>query len=115
ALVEYLGGLATEGAGHHAANLGDMANADGKAHQFPVDEEGLEEGVLGAMQSATIWVVVEDDVALLQRVEGNLLSASLDEKRHAADHRRAKLGAGDHVALGVGQGTSEVEALVEDR
>ena len=39
----------------------------------------------------------------------------LISKRHAADHGRAELGAGDHVALGVGERAGEVEALVEDR
>ena len=114
-LMEDLGGLAAEGAGHHAADLGHMADADGEAHQLALDEEGLEEGVLGAVQAAPIGVVVEDDVARLERVKRDLLGAGLYQERHPTDHGRAELGAGDHVALGVGQGAGKIEALVEDR
>ena len=71
--MEDLGRLAAEGAGHHAADLGDVADADGEAHQLAVDEERLEEGVLGAVQAAAIGIVVEDDVAFLERVERDLL------------------------------------------
>ena len=98
--MEDLGRLAAEGARHHAADLGDVADADREALELAVDEERLEEGVLGAVQAAAVGVVVEDDVALLERVERDLLGAGLDQERHAADHRRAELGAGDHVALG---------------
>ena len=101
--MEDLGRLAAERTRHHAADLGDMADADGKAEQAAVLEERLEEGVLGAVQAAAIGVVVEDDVALLQGLERDLLGAGLDQQGHAADHGRAELGAGDHVALGVGQ------------
>ena len=86
-----------------------------KPSSRPSLEERLEEGVLGAVQAAAIGVVVEDDVALLQGLERDLLGAGLDQQRHAADHGRAELGAGDHVALGVGERAGEVEALVEDR
>ena len=48
-------------------------------------------------------------------VEVDLLRAGLDQQRHAADHRRAEFGAGDHVALGVGERAGEIEPLVEDR
>ena len=77
--MEDLGGLAAEGAGHHAADLGDVADADGEAQELAVAEERLEEGVLGAVQAAAIGVVVEDDVALLQRVERDLLGTGLDQ------------------------------------
>ena len=115
ALVEDLGRLAAEGARHHAADLGDVADADREALELAVDEERLEEGVLGAVQAAAVGIVVEDDVAVLKGLERDLLGAGLDQERHAADHRRAELGAGDHVALGVGERAGEVEALVEDR
>ena len=64
ALMEDLGRLAAEGARHHAADLRDMADADGEAEQLAVREERLEERVLGTVQAAAIGVVVQHDVAL---------------------------------------------------
>ena len=113
--MEDLGRLAGEGARHHAADLGDVADADREAQQLAVNEERLEEGVLRTVQAAPIGIVVEDDVAVLDRVERDFLRAGLDQQRHAADHRGAELGAGDHVALIVGERAGEIEPLVEDR
>ena len=115
AFVEDLGRLAGERARHHAADLGDVADAHREAEKLAVDEEWLEEGVLRTVQAAPVGVVVQDDVAVLDRVERDLLGAGLDQERHAADHRRAELGAGDHVALVVGERAGEIEPLVEDR
>lgn len=53
--------LAAEGAGHHAADFGDMADADGKPEQRAAREDGLEEGVLGAVEPAAVGVVVDDE------------------------------------------------------
>ena len=65
-LVKDLGGLATEGTRHHAADLGDVADAHGKSQKLAIHEERLEEGVLGAVQTPTIGVVVQDNIARLE-------------------------------------------------
>jgi hypothetical protein len=72
--------------GHHAANLGDMADADCESQELTVDEERPEEGVLGAVEPAAIRIVVNDHVALFEGLERDLLGAALDEDVHAADH-----------------------------
>ena len=115
ALLKDLGRLAVEGARHVTADLGDMADAHRETQKLAILEEGLEEGVLRAVQAATIRVVVQDDVAVLDRVERDLLGAGLDQQRHAADHRGTEFRAGDHVALGVGERAGKIEALVKDR
>ena len=101
ALVEDLGGLAGKTAGDRAPGFGDVADRHRVAHQLAIDEDRLEEGVLGGVQPAAVGIVVDDHVALFDRVGGNLGDTGFDEERHAADLRRAEIRHRDHLTLGV--------------
>ena len=115
ALVEDLGRLAGEGARHHAADLLQMADGHGEAHELVIDEDRLDQRVLGAVQAAAVGVVVADHVAGLEGLQRDLLDAAAHQQRHAADHRGAVLGLRDHLAFGAREGAGEVQRLVEDR
>ena len=71
--------------------------------------------MLGHVAGAAVRVVVEDDVALLEGVEPELLDRPLDRELDRADLRRAELGLRDHVPRRVEDDAREVERLVEDR
>ena len=115
ALMEDLRRLAGEGARHHAADLLQVADRHRETHDFVVDEDRLNKGVLGAMQAAAIGIVVADHIAGLERIEWDLFHAASHQQRHAADHRRAEFCLRDHLAVRARQRTGEVERLVEDR
>ena len=110
--MENLGRLAGEAARHHAADLDEMADRDGKAHQFAADEDRLEHGVLGRVQAAAVGVVMDDHVARID--VGNFVHHRAHQERHAADLGRAELGHRDHVALGAGQRAGEILCLAEN-
>ena len=114
ALVEDLGGLAGEAAGDHAAHLRHVADGDGVAHELAPVEHGLDEGVLGRVHAAPVRVVVDDDIAFLDLVVGDLLGRGLQDQRQAADLRGVELGDPDQVAARVAEAAGEVQALVED-
>ena len=109
ALVEDLGGLAGEARGRHAADLADMTDGDRETQQIAVEEDGLEEGVFGRVQTAAIGVVVDYDIALDQIIDRDFLHAGTDQQRHAADHRRAEITGRDQFAVRQREATGEIE------
>ena len=113
--LENLGRLTREGARHHAADLLQMADGHGEAHDFVIDEDRLDQRVLGAMQATAVGVVVADHVAGLEGLQRDLLDAASHQQRHPADHRGAIFRLRDHLALGARERAGEVQRLVEDR
>ena len=71
--------------------------------------------VLGDVRAASIRVVVQDDVAGLERVDAELLERPADDEEARGDLRRTELGLADHVAAPVEEDAREVQPLVEDR
>ena len=114
-LVEHFRRFAGEAGRGHASDLADVADRDREADQRVLDEDRLEEGVLGRVQAATIGVVVDQDVALFEVLDGDLLDARAQQQRHAADHRGAKVAGGDQFARRQRKPAGEVERLAEDR
>jgi hypothetical protein len=60
-------------------------------------------------------VVMNDHIAFAERVERDFLRDRLHNERHATDHGRAELGAGEEVAVAIRQRAREVETLIENR
>ena len=113
--LEDLGRLARESARHHAADLLQMADRHGEAHELVIDEDRLDQRMLGAVQAAAVGVVVADHVAGLEGVQRDLLDATPHQQGHAADHGRAVFGLRDHLAFRARERAGEVQRLVEDR
>ena len=86
-----------------------------KPNSSPSWKTGRITRVLGDVRAAAVGVVVQDDVAGLERVDAELLDRPADDEQARRDLRRAELGLPDHVAVAVEEHAREVEALVEDR
>ena len=92
-----------------------MRDVRDEGDELALPEDALQQHVLGHVPRAAVRVVVEDDVALLEGVEAELLDRPVDGELDRADLGGAELGLGEHVARGVEDDAREVEGLVEDR
>ena len=114
-LVEDFRRFASETRRRHAADLADVADRDCEADRFPVDKDRLEERVLGRVKTAAIGIVVQEDIALLEFVDVDLVHARPQKERHAADHRRAEVAGRHQFAARQRETAGEVERLAENR
>ena len=114
-LLEDLGGVAGETAGHLAAHLGHVPDARHEGHQLVVVEDGLDDAVLGEVTATPERVVVEDHVLGVEVLGADLVDRPLDDEEDGAELRRAELGLRDHLAARVEDGAGEVQPLVEQR
>ena len=115
ALLEDLGRVAGEAAGRLGADLRHVRDVRDEGDELALPEHRLQQHVLGHVAGAAVRVVVQDDVALVERVEPELLDRPLDGELDRADLRGAELGLREHVARRVEDDAREVERLVEDR
>ena len=115
ALLVDLGRVAGEAARRLRPDLGHVRDVRDEGDDLALPEDRLQQHVLGHVARAAVGIVVEDDVALLEGVEAELLDRPLDRELDRADLRRAELGLREHVALRVEDDAREVERLVEDR
>ena len=115
ALLEDLGGVGGEAADRLAADLGEVADVGDEAEQLALVEDGPDHRVLGDVRAAAVGVVVQHDVAGLERLDAELLERPAHDEQAGRDLRRAELRLADHVAAPVEEHAREVEALVEDR
>ena len=113
-LLKHLGGGAGEGAHRHAADLGDMGDVGGVADQRAVDEDRLHQQMLRHVALAAVRIVVDDHVALLDRLL-HLLHAERHRVQAGADDRRVHLGLAHHAQVAVEQAAREVPRFAEDR
>ena len=70
-----------EASGHGLAARRRVADAGGESEMLAIDEERLEEGLLGTMKTAAIGIVKDDGVAFLERAKSVSCVRVLDEKR----------------------------------
>ena len=90
------------------------ANVGGVADQRAVHEDRLHQQVLGHVALAAIGVVVDDHVALLDRLL-HLLHAKRHRVQAGADDRRVHLGLAHHAQAPVEQAAREIPRFAEDR
>ncbi len=67
ALLEDLGGVGGEDADRLAADLGQVADVGDEAEQLALVEDRADHAVLGDVRAAAVGIVVQDDVAGLER------------------------------------------------
>ena len=115
ALLEDLGRVRGEAPDRLAADLRQVADVGDEAEQLALVEDGSDHRVLGDVRTATVWVVVEDHVAGLERIDAELLERPAHDEEARRDLGRAELRLADHVAAPIEEHAREVEALVEDR
>ena len=97
ALLEDLGGVRGEAADGLAADLGEMADVGHEAEQLALVEDRAHDAVLGDVRAAAVGIVVQDDVAGLERLDAELLDRPAHDEQAGRDLRRAELGLPDHV------------------
>ena len=73
ALLEDLGRVAGEAAGRLRPDLGHVRDVRDEGDELALAEDGLQQHVLGHVAGAAVRIVVEDDVALLEGVEPELV------------------------------------------
>ena len=115
ALLEDLGGIGGEAADGLAADLRQVADVGDEPAQLVLVEDGTDHRMLGDVSPAAVGIVVEHDVAGLERVDPELLHRPADDEHARRELRGAELRLSDHVAAVVEQHAREVEPLVEDR
>ncbi len=84
------------------------------ATSSPSQNTAFQQHVLRHVARAAVGVVVEDDVALFEGVEAELLDRPFDGELDRPDLRRAELCLGKQVAAWIEDDAREVERLVED-
>ena len=115
ALLEDLGRVRGERPHRLAADLGQVADVRDEPEQLALVEDPTHDAVLGDVRAATVRIVVQHDVARLERLDTELLQRPADDEQARGDLGGAELGLADHVSAPVEEDAREVQPLVEDR
>ena len=106
---------ARERADRDRADLGHVADRRREGDELAVVEDRPEEHVLRHVAAAAERVVVDHDVARLERGGAELVEHAANRLADRAEVRGVEAALGDHPALAVEESAREVARLAEDR